>query len=123
MSVARSSSLTGVFIFLLSTPGQAVGSPLADAQNVTTDEDTATGITLAGNDPDGDPLIFVIVTQPANGTLTGTAPVLTYNAESRLLGRPPANKASTIRRFHAIEHVVVQVSVWWLWPQPAGGLC
>ncbi|MBI3607021.1 MAG: cadherin-like domain-containing protein [Nitrospirae bacterium] len=35
-------------------------------------------ITLTGFDPEGSPLIFTVKTQPTPGTLTGTAPDLTY---------------------------------------------
>jgi autotransporter-associated beta strand protein len=52
--------------------------PLAFSQNVATAEDTALPITLTGNDPDGDTLGFAILSQPANGTLSGTAPNVTY---------------------------------------------
>jgi hypothetical protein len=36
--------------------------PVADAQTVSTNEDTAKVITLTGSDPDGNPLSFIIVT-------------------------------------------------------------
>ena len=52
--------------------------PVANGQQVMTDEDVALPIVLTGSDPDNDPLTFVIVTPPANGTLTGTAPNVTY---------------------------------------------
>jgi hypothetical protein len=52
--------------------------PVADAQSVTTPEDTATAITLTGSDPDGDPLSFNVVSGPSRGALSGTAPNLTY---------------------------------------------
>jgi hypothetical protein len=55
-------------------------SPVADPQPVTTDEDTAVLITLTGSDADGDPLTYQVTTGPANGTLTGTSPELTYTA-------------------------------------------
>jgi len=54
-------------------------APTADDQSVTTARDTPVGITLTGTDPDGDPLTFAIATPPAHGTLSGTAPDLTYN--------------------------------------------
>jgi hypothetical protein len=60
--------------------------PVAYAQSVTLDEDTSTGIILTGNDPDGDPLIFSVVTQPVNGTLSGTAPNLTYTPYANYYG-------------------------------------
>ncbi len=45
---------------------------------MTTGEDTFKAITLAGKDMDLDTLTFTVVTQPAHGTLSGTAPNLTY---------------------------------------------
>ena len=52
--------------------------PVAADQSVTTAEDTAAGITLSATDPDNDPLTYAITTAPAHGTLSGTAPNLTY---------------------------------------------
>lgn len=53
-------------------------APVADASAEVTDEDTALAITLTGTDPDGDSLTFAIATDPEHGTLSGTAPDLTY---------------------------------------------
>jgi hypothetical protein len=53
-------------------------SPIAQDNAVSTQEDTPLGITLVANDIDGDTLTYAIVTPPANGTLSGTAPDLTY---------------------------------------------
>ncbi len=44
-------------------------APTADAQTVTTNEDTAKTITLSGTDPDGNALTFSIVTGPSHGSL------------------------------------------------------
>lgn len=52
--------------------------PVANDQAVTLSEDTNTGITLDAADPDGDHLIYSVVASPAHGTLSGTAPSLTY---------------------------------------------
>jgi Bacterial Ig domain len=52
--------------------------PTATAQSVTTPEDTPVGITLAGTDQDGDSLSYRIVSPPSHGTLSGTAPNITY---------------------------------------------
>jgi len=60
--------------------------PVADDQSVTTDEDTAVNITLTGSDVDGDTLTFIVVTQPAHGTLSGTAPNLTYTPAANYHG-------------------------------------
>src|SRR5207237_1253322 len=41
-------------------------------------EDTAVAITLSGSDAEAAPLTFAVVSGPANGTLSGTPPNLTY---------------------------------------------
>ena len=69
------------------TVGGVNDPPVANAQQVTTDEDTSKQITLTGSDPDGNPLTFMIVTPPAKGTLSGNAPNLLY------LPNPNANGA------------------------------
>jgi PKD repeat protein len=53
-------------------------APVAADQSIGTDEDTPVPVTLAATDVDGDALTYAIVTPPAHGTFTGTAPVLTY---------------------------------------------
>jgi F5/8 type C domain/Bacterial Ig domain/Calcineurin-like phosphoesterase len=52
--------------------------PVANNQDVTTNKNTAKPITLTATDLNNDPLIYSIVTQPTNGTLSGTAPNLSY---------------------------------------------
>ncbi|TLN18080.1 tandem-95 repeat protein, partial [bacterium] len=62
-------------------------APVATAQSVTTAEDTAKAITLAGTDVDsGTTLTYAIVAQPAHGTLTGTAPSVTYTPAANYNG-------------------------------------
>jgi N-acetylmuramoyl-L-alanine amidase len=60
--------------------------PSANGQNVSLDEDTTAAITLTGNDPDGDPITFSIVVQPAHGTLTGSAPNVVYTPVPNYFG-------------------------------------
>ena len=60
--------------------------PVAQDQSVTTDEDTAKAITLVATDPDGDSLSYSIVAQPTHGTLSGTAPNVTYTPTARFYG-------------------------------------
>ena len=43
-------------------------------------------ITLTGSDVDGDPLTFSVATNPAHGTLSGTAPNLTYTPTAGYIG-------------------------------------
>ena len=52
--------------------------PAANSQPVLAAEDSSATVTLTASDPDGDPVQFTIVTPPSHGTLTGTAPALTY---------------------------------------------
>ena len=60
--------------------------PVANAQSVTTNEETATAITLTGSDVDGTTPTFSVVAQPANGVLSGTAPNLTYTPNANYSG-------------------------------------
>jgi VCBS repeat-containing protein len=60
--------------------------PVANPQSVTTAQNTAKAITLTGSDVDGDSLTFAVVTQPANGTLSGTTPNLTYTPNADYSG-------------------------------------
>ena len=60
-------------------------APVAAAQAVSVDEDASVAITLAGSDIDGDSLTFA-AGSPAHGTLTGTAPQLTYTPAANYHG-------------------------------------
>ena len=53
-------------------------APTATPQTLTTVVDTARAVTLAGTDPDADALTFAVATPPSHGSLSGTAPNLTY---------------------------------------------
>jgi VCBS repeat-containing protein len=57
-------------------------APVANAQSVTTAEDTPLSIVLTGSDPEGSALTFSIQTQPVNGNLTGAAPNVTYTPDA-----------------------------------------
>ncbi|WP_181028504.1 choice-of-anchor L domain-containing protein [Pseudoclavibacter sp. RFBA6] len=52
--------------------------PTAASQNLTTDIDTPLDITLTGDDAEGDPLTYTVLTQPENGTLSGEGADLTF---------------------------------------------
>jgi RHS repeat-associated protein len=59
--------------------------PTAHSQSVNIDEDTSTQIKLVADD-DGDAVVFELVTQPEHGTLSGTAPILTYTPHTNYFG-------------------------------------
>ncbi len=60
--------------------------PVAHAQTVTTDEDTAVGVALSGFDVEFSPLTYEIVDPPAFGLLSGDAPHLTYTPHANVSG-------------------------------------
>ena len=65
--------------------GSANTAPTAEAQSLSTDEDVALAITLSGNDAEGNPLTYV-VNAPAHGSITGTAPNITYTPNANYNG-------------------------------------
>ncbi|CAA6677555.1 MULTISPECIES: LamG-like jellyroll fold domain-containing protein [unclassified Lentimonas] len=60
------------------------GNPLSTRVELL--EDSATAFELQGSDPDGGTLSFAIIQQPANGTLSGTAPDLVYTPDENFYG-------------------------------------
>jgi hypothetical protein len=60
--------------------------PVAADQSVTTPEDTPLAIVLTATDADSDPLTYRIATQPTQGTLSGTAPNVTYTPAGNYSG-------------------------------------
>jgi len=60
--------------------------PVAYDQSVTTQKGTAVDIVLTGSDVDGDALDYFINSEPSHGTLSGTAPNMTYTPESEYIG-------------------------------------
>ena len=52
--------------------------PVANPRSVTVSQNSTNAITLTGSDLDGDSLTFDVTSLPDHGTLSGTAPNLTY---------------------------------------------
>ncbi len=73
-------------VLLTTTVFKANVPPVATDQTVATDRDQAKAITLSGTDADGDPLTYAVATVPAHGTLSGTAPNLTYTPAAGYVG-------------------------------------
>ena len=61
-------------------------APTANDQAVSTAEDAALAITLTGSDQDNDTLVYSEMSAPAHGTLSGTAPNLTYTPDADYFG-------------------------------------
>ena len=62
-------------------------APVALAQAVITEVNTALDITLRGIDADGDELTYVITEQPSKGNLSGSLPNLTYTPTQDAVGQ------------------------------------
>ncbi len=61
-------------------------APVANNQTINYNQNVARAIVLAGSDPEGDPLTFTVVSAPANGTLSGTEPNITYTPNLNFTG-------------------------------------
>lgn len=56
--------------------------PAADPLAISTDEDTSVPVTLSGSDPEGEPITYEVLSGPTYGSLSGTAPHLTYTPDA-----------------------------------------
>ena len=82
---------TGAIIpqaYLFDGTGVTNRTPYAHAQTVSTVMNTAKAITLTGS---GGTLTYSVISQPANGTLTGNAPYLTYTPAANFSGTDSFN--------------------------------
>ena len=61
-------------------------APVALSRTISTGRNTAVAATLTGTDPDGNPLTYTVLSNPANGTLSGTPPNLIYTPTSGYTG-------------------------------------
>lgn len=61
--------------------------PVANLQSMVVNQNGSGATTLAGSDPDGDPLSFAVVLKPANGTLSGALPNLIYTPKPGFKGK------------------------------------
>lgn len=60
--------------------------PVATGQSLTTPPDTAVTFALGGSDPDGDPVTFTVLGGPANGSVSGSPPAMTYTPAAGYAG-------------------------------------
>jgi hypothetical protein len=84
---SQDSSRTGPFwSFTTGSSSPANQPPSAAGQSISTSEDTPAAIVLEAADPDGNPLSYSVVTGPAHGSLSGSAPNLSYQPASNYNG-------------------------------------
>jgi uncharacterized protein YjiK len=60
--------------------------PIAFSQTVMTDENVPIGLTLAATSPQGSDLTYTVLTGPIHGSLSGSAPNLTYTPTTGYVG-------------------------------------
>ena len=70
----------------LSSASRRRPGPVAFSQTVTTEQDTPVDITLTATSPQGFPLTYTVLTVPTHGTLSGSAPNLTYTPNAGYIG-------------------------------------
>ena len=75
-----------MWTFTTGSGGPANQPPVANGQTVNTPEDTAVPITLTASDSNNDPLTYAVVTQPAHGSLSGSAPNVSYQPAANYNG-------------------------------------
>lgn len=89
-------------------------APVAEDQAVTTVENTALAITLVATDLDGDALTYTITERPLHGTLSGTAPDVTYNPGANYNGEDSftfqANDGTTDSNIATVSITVTPVN-------------
>lgn len=83
-NVTSIGSLARFFSYVVD--GMANNLPVAVGQVLATPVNTPLNILLAGSDADGEALGFQITRQPANGSLTGTAPDVIYTPDNTFNG-------------------------------------
>lgn len=83
---AQGRTRTGPLWTFTIASGPANQAPTASSATVTLDEDSAMGVTVSASDPEGQSLTYTLVSGPANGTLSGTFPVLVYQPHTNFNG-------------------------------------
>ncbi|MFL6229228.1 MAG: Ig-like domain-containing protein [Pyrinomonadaceae bacterium] len=61
-------------------------APTVEGQSAETNEDTAKAVALAGSDPDGDSLTYIVVAPPAHGTASVSGANVTYTPNANYNG-------------------------------------
>ncbi|MCP3681751.1 MAG: hypothetical protein GY861_03585, partial [bacterium] len=90
--------------------------PVALDQSISTNLNTPVAVTLEATDADSDPLTFTVMDPPAHGTLTGSAPDLTYTPDTEFNGVDSftfvANDAEGPSNTATVSIAVISPIVW-----------
>lgn len=81
------SSSEQFFKYEFSNGAYSDGRPLANSQTLSTDTGSSLSLILSGSDASANGLTYRVVSNPAHGSLTGTAPDLVYTPDSGYTGR------------------------------------
>lgn len=79
-------SISDTFTVLVDAINAGNTPPRAQNINAETEEDTPIDVTFVATDADGDNVSYTVASQPSNGTLSGTAPNLTYTPDAGFTG-------------------------------------
>jgi hypothetical protein len=85
--------------------------PMAYSQNIAVAKNMAKAITLTGSDTDGDALTYAIVTSPAYGVLSGSAPNITYTPATNYTGSDSFTFKVTDSKGAVSGNAVVSITV------------
>jgi RHS repeat-associated protein/uncharacterized repeat protein (TIGR01451 family) len=78
VNLASASSAVSPMVTASDSSARPNQAPVAEPASISVTGNGSAQITLQASDADNDPLTFHIVTPPAHGSLSGTAPALTY---------------------------------------------
>ncbi|MEY3896454.1 MAG: hypothetical protein RLZZ214_1974, partial [Verrucomicrobiota bacterium] len=84
--IANDGSLNSAAATISITVSSVNDAPAAVSKTVATSRNTALAVLLQGTDKEASALTYTVVTQPASGTLRGTAPNLTYTPTTNFVG-------------------------------------
>lgn len=85
LTVTEPSGAVQIDTVQITVTPEANAAPIVSDQSVSLNQDSSATVTLDGTDPDGDAVSYTIGT-PAHGTVTGTAPNLTYTPAAGYVG-------------------------------------
>lgn len=95
--------------------------PVAYPQALATPRNTPLAVTLTGFDTNGYPLTFGVVAGPTNGTLSGTAPTLTYAPGVDYVGQDSFEFQAANGQATSQATISIAVFSSSIWINPAGG--